>query len=62
MDIDFRRIRMCTSKAAFRTKAAAHKHLSTMQKKAVDRADLLVVYKCTYCGRFHIGHDYAKDN
>ena len=49
----------CTSKKFYETRKLAHRELrklKTIKRKSDERINLLSVYKCKFCGFFHIGH------
>lgn len=49
---DRRREKVCTSKRAFQTESYAAMFLENVLKRSGE----LDVYRCGYCGEFHLGH------
>jgi len=49
----------CTSKKFFETRKSARRVLrkiKTKNRKSDENINLLSVYKCKFCGFFHLGH------
>jgi hypothetical protein len=52
--------RICARKKPYPGPQAARRDVRVMQRWGKGHAELLNVYRCTSCGRWHVGRDYDR--